>query len=125
MARGVEWRFIGRTFLASSSNAGIQFMNSIQFALAGPLFQSQFKLSTPIVTLIMALTVSTSFVVCNVAFSKLFLFSRLKGPLSGILLQPLVGGLSDRHRSAWGKRRPFIAFGSVRGALQSSLCVFD
>jgi len=58
---------------------------SARLSLAGPLFQSQFHLSAYLVGIIMALT----------------------GPLSGILLQPLVGGWSDRYRSKWGKARCF------------------
>lgn len=79
-----------RLSLCSSSNAGIQFMNSIQFALAGPLFESEFKLPGSSVALIMALT----------------------GPISGIVIHTLVGAWSDSCRSRCGKRLPFITLGS-------------
>ncbi|RFU26434.1 hypothetical protein B7463_g9911, partial [Scytalidium lignicola] len=37
----------------------------------------------------------------------------IAGPLSGALVQPYVGILSDNCRSPWGKRRPFMAAGSA------------
>jgi solute carrier family 45 protein 1/2/4 len=37
----------------------------------------------------------------------------LAGPLSGAVLQPYFCLLSDECRSKWGRRRPFIAFGSA------------
>jgi solute carrier family 45, member 1/2/4 len=37
----------------------------------------------------------------------------IAGPLSGALVQPYVGILSDNCRSPWGKRTPFMATGSV------------
>ncbi|CAE7881338.1 unnamed protein product [Symbiodinium microadriaticum] len=33
------------------------------------------------------------------------------------LICPVVGKLSDRHRSSWGRRRPFIATGSILAVL--------
>eukprot|EP00029_Vermamoeba_vermiformis_P003891 TRINITY_DN14421_c0_g1_i1.p1 TRINITY_DN14421_c0_g1~~TRINITY_DN14421_c0_g1_i1.p1 ORF type:complete len:508 (+),score=36.06 TRINITY_DN14421_c0_g1_i1:419-1942(+) len=37
----------------------------------------------------------------------------LAGPVSGILTQPLIGTVSDNWRSRWGKRKPFIALGTI------------
>lgn len=37
----------------------------------------------------------------------------LCGPLSGLLVQPLVGHLSDRCNSRFGRRRPFIVAGAT------------
>ncbi|XWS25439.1 hypothetical protein CRYUN_Cryun27aG0068400 [Craigia yunnanensis] len=37
----------------------------------------------------------------------------LCGPLSGLLVQPLVGHMSDRCSSKFGRRRPFIVAGAV------------
>ncbi|PQE21685.1 General alpha-glucoside permease protein [Rutstroemia sp. NJR-2017a WRK4] len=37
----------------------------------------------------------------------------LAGPLSGALVQPYVGILSDRCQHALGRRRPFIIFGTI------------
>ena len=35
------------------------------------------------------------------------------GPLSGLIVQPIVGVLADESTSKWGRRRPIIAVGSV------------
>ncbi|KUI64744.1 General alpha-glucoside permease [Cytospora mali] len=37
----------------------------------------------------------------------------IAGPLSGTLVQPYVGMLSDNCRIAWGKRKPFMVVGSA------------
>ena len=37
----------------------------------------------------------------------------IAAPLSGMLVQPLVGILSDRSRIKWGRRRPFIIGGTL------------
>ncbi|KAF8411848.1 hypothetical protein HHK36_004407 [Tetracentron sinense] len=39
-------------------------------------------------------------------------FIWLCGPISGMLVQPIVGYHSDRCQSRWGRRRPFIAAGA-------------
>jgi MFS family permease len=43
------------------------------------------------------------------------------GALIGILVQPIVGLLSDRTRSKWGRRAPWIAGGGVAGAVLVAL----
>ncbi|KAJ7080927.1 MFS general substrate transporter [Mycena belliarum] len=37
----------------------------------------------------------------------------LAGPLSGLLVQPLVGALADTSTSRWGRRRPYILGGCL------------
>lgn len=37
----------------------------------------------------------------------------LAGPLSGLIMQPLVGVIADRCTSRFGRRRPFMAYGSL------------
>ncbi|KAJ7172933.1 MFS general substrate transporter [Mycena crocata] len=37
----------------------------------------------------------------------------LAGPLSGLLVQPLVGALADTNTSRWGRRRPYILGGCI------------
>lgn len=37
----------------------------------------------------------------------------IAAPLTGLIVQPVVGYLSDRSRSRFGRRRPFIAVGAV------------
>jgi solute carrier family 45 protein 1/2/4 len=44
-------------------------------------------------------------------------FIWLCGPISGMLVQPIVGYNSDRCTSRFGRRRPFIAAGSVAVAI--------
>jgi maltose/moltooligosaccharide transporter len=38
----------------------------------------------------------------------------LAGPVTGLLIQPLIGAISDRTWSPrWGRRRPFITVGAI------------
>ncbi|EGO26619.1 hypothetical protein SERLADRAFT_436429 [Serpula lacrymans var. lacrymans S7.9] len=37
----------------------------------------------------------------------------LAGPLSGLIMQPLIGVLADNSKSRFGRRRPFLLVGSV------------
>lgn len=41
----------------------------------------------------------------------------LCGPISGMIIQPIVGYSSDRLRSRFGRRRPFIFFGAIAVAI--------
>ncbi|KAI1760334.1 MFS general substrate transporter [Hypoxylon sp. FL1150] len=43
----------------------------------------------------------------------------IAGPLSGLIVQPIVGALADESKSKWGRRRPFI----VVGAILSAMCL--
>jgi maltose/moltooligosaccharide transporter len=44
-------------------------------------------------------------------------FLMIAGPVTGLLLQPLVGHYSDRHWSRFGRRRPFFMMGAILAAL--------
>jgi solute carrier family 45 protein 1/2/4 len=35
------------------------------------------------------------------------------GPLSGLIVQPIIGVIADQNKSRWGRRRPFIVMGSI------------
>jgi solute carrier family 45 protein 1/2/4 len=37
----------------------------------------------------------------------------LAGPLSGLIMQPIVGILADKSTSPWGRRRPFMFIGTL------------
>jgi solute carrier family 45 protein 1/2/4 len=37
----------------------------------------------------------------------------IAGPLSGLMMQPIVGVIADRSTSKYGRRRPFMVIGSV------------
>ena len=37
----------------------------------------------------------------------------IAGPLSGLIVQPVVGMLSDKSKSRYGRRRPFMLGGAV------------
>ncbi|RYP88228.1 hypothetical protein DL769_000326 [Monosporascus sp. CRB-8-3] len=43
----------------------------------------------------------------------------IAGPLSGLIVQPIVGVIADESKSKWGRRRPFI----MGGAIISGLCL--
>lgn len=47
-------------------------------------------------------------------------FVWLAGPLTGVLVQPYIGILSDRSRNPWGKRKPFMIAGAL-GTVVSSV----
>ncbi|WP_184202287.1 MFS transporter [Polymorphobacter multimanifer] len=44
----------------------------------------------------------------------------LAGPVTGLLVQPIIGALSDRTVSRWGRRTPYFLI----GAILCSLCLF-
>ncbi|KAI0136571.1 sucrose transporter [Xylariales sp. AK1849] len=37
----------------------------------------------------------------------------IAGPLSGLLVQPIVGAIADESTSKWGRRKPFIVIGAI------------
>ncbi|KAF7454052.1 MelB Na+ melibiose symporter [Pyrenophora tritici-repentis] len=39
------------------------------------------------------------------------------GPISGLIMQPIVGVVADRSTSRWGRRRPFMFFGTILVAM--------
>lgn len=43
-------------------------------------------------------------------------------PLSGLIVQPIVGAVSDASKSRWGRRRPYILASSILAAV--FLCIF-
>jgi Na+/melibiose symporter-like transporter len=51
-------------------------------------------------------------------------FVWLAGPLSGLVVQPVVGVWSDRCLAKWGKRRPFIFVGAIFTVLGMLLLAF-
>lgn len=44
----------------------------------------------------------------------------LAGPVTGLLVQPLIGAMSDRTVSRWGRRTPYF----MVGAILCSICLF-
>jgi maltose/moltooligosaccharide transporter len=36
----------------------------------------------------------------------------LAGPITGLIIQPLIGAMSDRTSSKWGRRTPYFLFGA-------------
>ncbi|MFC5284107.1 MFS transporter [Pedobacter alpinus] len=44
----------------------------------------------------------------------------LAGPITGLLIQPIVGALSDKTVTKWGRRRPYFLI----GAILCSICLF-
>lgn len=41
----------------------------------------------------------------------------LAGPISGMIVQPVIGVMADSSTSKWGRRRPIIVAGSIIVAL--------
>ncbi|KAI7822103.1 major facilitator superfamily domain-containing protein [Kickxella alabastrina] len=88
------WQLLAATLLL----CGIQFVWTVELGYGTPYLLS-LGLSKPLMTLVW-----------------------MAGPLSGLIIQPIVGQLSDRSQSSWGRRRPFILGGSVFVIL-SVLCI--
>lgn len=42
--------------------------------------------------------------------------TQIIGPLSGILVAPTIGVLSDRSTNKWGRRRPYLLYGAITSA---------
>ncbi len=49
----------------------------------------------------------------------------LAGPMTGLLVQPVVGAMSDRTTSAWGRRTPYFLVGAVLCSLGLLLMPFS
>jgi maltose/moltooligosaccharide transporter len=47
-------------------------------------------------------------------------FLWLAGPMTGLIVQPIIGAMSDKTLSSWGRRRPYF----LVGAIFCSLCLF-
>ncbi len=112
--------FRARIFLASASNAGVQFMSSIMFVVAGPLFRDQYHLASSDVAIIMAVVIPFSGVITQVSPVACAAFRCAEGQK-----KPVVGAWSDRLRSRHGRRRPFILVGSIVCALGMLLFGFS
>ena len=41
----------------------------------------------------------------------------LAGPITGLLIQPLIGAISDGTWSRWGRRKPFLVIGAIIGSI--------
>jgi maltose/moltooligosaccharide transporter len=54
------------------------------------------------------------------ADEKNFAFLSIAGPLTGFLIQPIIGSMSDRTNSRWGRRTPYF----LAGAMLCSLGLF-
>ncbi|ELR25627.1 transporter, major facilitator subfamily protein [Acanthamoeba castellanii str. Neff] len=90
-------------FFLCFSLAGVQFVYSIQFAIGTPLFRQKLKVSDANIAIIL----STA------------------GPISGFLVQPVIGVLSDACQFRFGRRRPFILGGALLCAAGMAIIGFS
>ncbi|KPV77581.1 uncharacterized protein RHOBADRAFT_8597, partial [Rhodotorula graminis WP1] len=103
-------RWVGRSAVLPNNPSAPQWLRWL--VLTAPLFGLQLVWSCEMAQaspFLLSLGVSKSMM--SIVF--------LAGPLSGLIVQPLVGVLSDRCKSTLGRRRPFI----VAGCACSSLSV--
>ncbi len=47
------------------------------------------------------------------AEEKNFAFLSIAGPLTGFIIQPIIGSMSDRTNSRWGRRTPYFMIGAI------------
>lgn len=80
--------------LCGATNWGAGTAWSLQFALLTPFFEETLK-SGPVISHAVWVL----------------------GPISGLVVAPLIGTWSDRCLSKWGRRRPFIVAGTLTGVL--------
>ncbi|KAJ1660367.1 hypothetical protein IWQ61_000708 [Dispira simplex] len=80
---------VWQLFLLNVGLAGLQFTWSVELGYGSPYLLS-LGLPKPLLSLVW-----------------------LAGPLSGLLIQPLIGAISDRSTNALGRRRPFIIGGGA------------
>eukprot|EP01104_Vermistella_antarctica_P005906 TRINITY_DN16654_c0_g1_i1.p1 TRINITY_DN16654_c0_g1~~TRINITY_DN16654_c0_g1_i1.p1 ORF type:complete len:525 (+),score=55.14 TRINITY_DN16654_c0_g1_i1:160-1734(+) len=80
------------------SSIGMDLAWGLEFSAAVPYFQSQLKLG-------------------SVVAQAMWAF----GPISGFITAPMIMMLSDRHRSRFGRRRPFLVLGMVLVLICSSV----
>lgn len=50
---------------------------------------------------------------------------QLAGPMTGLLIQPLVGAMSDRTLSRWGRRTPYFVLGAIVCTLGLAIMPFS
>jgi solute carrier family 45 protein 1/2/4 len=96
-------RYTTWLFFLCFSLAGVQFVYSIQFAIGTPLFRQKLKVSDANIAIIL----STA------------------GPISGFLVQPVIGVLSDACQFRFGRRRPFILGGALLCAAGMAIIGFS
>lgn len=87
-----------RLILISMGTVGVETAWNLEFALAIPFFQQELELSP-------------------MTAQGLWAF----GPISGLVVAPLVGRISDNWRSKWGRRRPFLLAGLLLIVTWSSI----
>jgi maltose/moltooligosaccharide transporter len=51
------------------------------------------------------------------ADEKNFAWLGIAGPLTGLIVQPIIGSMSDRTNSKWGRRTPYFLMGAVMCAM--------
>ena len=59
------------------------------------------------------------------ADEKVFPWLGIAGPLTGLIIQPLIGVMSDRTLSRWGRRTPYFLFGALMGSAGLLLMPFS
>lgn len=90
LAAGERLVSLKRIYMLTIANYGIAAAWALEMAITTPYFASVLE-SGPVLSH----------------------FVWMLGPLSGLVVQPLVGRLSDRCTSRLGRRRPFIVAGAI------------
>jgi len=128
-ARSRQWRYGRRTYIASAERIGMT--TTLETVSTGTGEVARKPLMSGRALLMMNLGffgVQFSFGLTQSAVNPLFLLIgaspgllpilNLAGPVTGLIIQPLIGAISDRTWSPrWGRRRPFITAGAILCAI--------
>lgn len=88
-----------------------------QASVKGPRWAQMFLLTVCLLGLQMTWSIEMSYAfpyLLTMGVSKaLMSLVFVAGPLSGLVVQPLIGVFADRSKSRWGRRRPFMLAGCM------------
>lgn len=114
---------MGQVDMETANNTGMEKINSEKCATKLPLLSTfqLFSLSVGIIGIQFAWSMQIAFSsrVLEPLGANPFLFGLIwcAGPLTGVIVPPIIGAMSDRTWTRIGKRRPYIIAGAIVAAI--------